>query len=94
MTLEYRCSHCGWLLQTTNADPLNEEIEKLRALVKVLADDLEMEIEDHYQSVKDHPAVRPKYERDMSNVYAARAFLGTGQEQKLEKPPTKQGLKD
>jgi hypothetical protein len=32
MTLEYRCSHCGTLLQTTNADALETEIERLRAL--------------------------------------------------------------
>jgi hypothetical protein len=31
MTLEYRCSHCGTLLKTTNADPLHQEIERLRA---------------------------------------------------------------
>src|SRR5262245_8899387 len=30
MTLEYRCSKCGTLLQTTNADPLHDEIERLR----------------------------------------------------------------
>lgn len=30
MTLEYRCSNCGALLQTTNADPLDAEIERLR----------------------------------------------------------------
>ena len=31
MTLEYRCSNCGTLLQTTNADPLHDEIERLRS---------------------------------------------------------------
>ncbi len=29
MTLEYRCSNCGTLLQTTNADPLNEQMDRL-----------------------------------------------------------------
>jgi predicted RNase H-like nuclease (RuvC/YqgF family) len=31
MTLEYRCSNCGTVLATTNADPLHDEIERLRA---------------------------------------------------------------
>lgn len=30
MTLEYRCSNCGTLLQTTNADPLDKEIARLQ----------------------------------------------------------------
>jgi hypothetical protein len=34
MTLECRCSNCGAVLQTTNADPVNAEIERLRALVR------------------------------------------------------------
>jgi len=29
MTLEYRCSNCGTLLQTTNADPLNEQMDAM-----------------------------------------------------------------
>lgn len=37
MTLEYRCSNCGTLLQTTNADPLDAEIERLRSALKPLA---------------------------------------------------------
>ncbi len=36
MTLEYRCSKCGELLQTTNADPLGAEIERLRAHIEAL----------------------------------------------------------
>lgn len=31
MTLEYRCSNCGTLLQTTNADAVDAEIERLTA---------------------------------------------------------------
>lgn len=49
-----------------------EEIEKLKALVKELADDLESEVEGRYQSVKGHPAMKPKYERDMEPVRRAR----------------------
>jgi hypothetical protein len=37
MTLEYRCSNCGSLLQTTNADPLHDEIEQLRAKLRLIA---------------------------------------------------------
>lgn len=38
MTLEYRCSNCGILLQTTNADPLHDEIERLRASLKEISE--------------------------------------------------------
>ncbi len=31
MTLAYRCSNCGAVLQTTNADPLHAENDRLRA---------------------------------------------------------------
>ena len=34
MTLECRCSNCGTLLQTTNADPLHDQIEKYHALLR------------------------------------------------------------
>ncbi len=34
MTLEHRCSNCGTLLQTTNANPLHDEIERLRAALQ------------------------------------------------------------
>jgi len=51
------------------------EIERLRALVKDLADDVAAEVEGHYRDIKDHPAMRPKYERDMANVYRARRVL-------------------
>jgi rubrerythrin len=33
MTLAYSCSRCGATLDTTNADPLLEEVEQLRAVV-------------------------------------------------------------
>lgn len=39
MTLEYRCSNCGTLLQTTNADPLDNQIG---ALVKALTELLDV----------------------------------------------------
>jgi hypothetical protein len=52
------------------------EIERLRAMVRALADDLESEVEGHYALVKDHPAMTPKYERDMEPVRKARKILG------------------
>jgi hypothetical protein len=55
---------------------LRAEIERLRALCKELADDLRDEIEGRYQSTKSHPAMHRQYERDMTNVYRARDFLG------------------
>ena len=33
MTLSYRCSNCGVELMTTNSDPLDAEIEQLRARI-------------------------------------------------------------
>jgi hypothetical protein len=50
--------------------------DALRAMVKELADDLEAEIEGHYANLKDHPAMTPKYERDMEPVRKARQLLG------------------
>ena len=52
-----------------------DEIERLRALVKTLADDLADEIEGYYQGLKDHPTMKSRYERDMANVYVARRAL-------------------
>ena len=36
MTLEYRCSNCGTLLQTTNADAIDLEISDLRHEILLL----------------------------------------------------------
>lgn len=49
-----------------------KRIEELEALVHELADDLEAEVEGHYEGTKDHPAMTPKYERDMEPVVRAR----------------------
>jgi hypothetical protein len=54
---------------------LRTERDELLALVKDLADDLASEVEGHYQGIKDHPAMAPKYERDMVNVIRARAAI-------------------
>ena len=56
-------------------EKLRAEIGRLRELVKDLADDLESEVEGHYIGVKDHPAMMPKFERDMANVRKARRVL-------------------
>ena len=55
--------------------PLYDEIQQLRKLVKDLADDLEIEVENHYHNVKDYPSEKRRYERDMINVYRARDVL-------------------
>jgi hypothetical protein len=52
-----------------------DEIERLRALVKDLADDLEAELRGHYGPVLDYPSERRRFERDMDNVYKARRAL-------------------
>jgi len=53
------------------------EIERLRALVKDLADDLESELSGRYFIKGEiHPAEVQRFERDMANVYEARRALG------------------
>jgi len=55
---------------------LRAEIERLRALVKDLADDLEAELNGHYPpEVRAYPSEQRRYERDMANVYEARRAL-------------------
>ena len=51
------------------------EIERLRALVGSLADDLEAELKGHYGPVMDYPSEQRRFERDMANVYEARRAL-------------------
>ena len=52
------------------------EIERLRALVKDLADDLEAELNGHYPpEIRAYPSEQRRYERDMANVYEARRAL-------------------
>ena len=54
---------------------------KLRAGLTNALDDLEAEIENRYQGLKDHPAMFDRYERDMSAAREGRALL-TETEQK------------
>lgn len=56
-------------------DRYARDIERLQAMLKECADDLESEIEGRYHGVKDHPAMTPKYERDMETVKRARALI-------------------
>lgn len=65
------------LLATARAEiaRLQAKNERLRALLKDCADDLAGEVESRYQGIKDHPAMTPRYERDMEPVIAARAAL-------------------
>ena len=54
------------------------EIERLKALLKDCADDLAAEIDVRYISIKQHAAMKPRYEREMAIVYAACQALGEG----------------
>lgn len=56
------------------------ERDALRVIVADLANELEIEIEQRYRDVKQHPAMAPKYERDMSSVHDARAALSPAQQ--------------
>ena len=56
---------------------LRGEIERLRALIKDLADDLESELNGRYCIKRrgSHSVVHRRYERDMALVYEARRVL-------------------
>lgn len=47
----------------------------LEAMTKELADDIEAELEARYEGMKDHPAMKRRYDRDMESVIRARALL-------------------
>jgi hypothetical protein len=52
------------------------EIAALRGALNECADDLEAEVEARYShGIKEHPAMTPKYERDMESVVKARVLL-------------------
>jgi hypothetical protein len=60
-----------------------DEIERLRAergrlrmALKDCADDLESELNGRYTGMKDHPAMKSRYDRDMPSVLVARNLLG------------------
>ena len=56
-----------------------EEIERLRALVTELADDLEAKIKARYpEAWREYPSEQRRYERDMELVRRARAAVGAG----------------
>jgi hypothetical protein len=51
-------------------------MDEVREVLKECADDLESMVEAHYGGgVKDHPAMKPKYMRDMEPARRARALL-------------------
>lgn len=60
------------------------EIEALRDMLREVSDDLADEVEGHYQVIKDHPAMKLRYDRDMDSVYRARAMLGNEQSEELD----------
>jgi hypothetical protein len=69
----------GIALKETMVDKLGRqqyEIKRLREALKECADDLEAEVEARYShGIKEHPAMAPKYARDMEPVVKARSLL-------------------
>jgi hypothetical protein len=57
------------------SDQAADEIERLREALNECADSLEAYVEHEYVNTKDHPAMAWRYERDMEDVYRARALL-------------------
>jgi len=51
------------------------EIERLKALVKELADELDVLVEARYSGTKGYPSEQRRYERDIEPVKRARAAL-------------------
>ena len=51
------------------------ERDAMRELVEELADDLSFAVEGRYHGIKDHPAIKHRYNRDMETVVRARAAL-------------------
>jgi hypothetical protein len=60
------------------------EIERLIHMLAEVTSELEGEIEHRYDRVKDHAAMKPRYERDMSTVREARALLAAIAQRKEE----------
>ncbi|MDR7229932.1 hypothetical protein J2X45_001013 [Caulobacter sp. BE264] len=50
-------------------------ITRLEQALTECADDLAAEIEERYRETKDHPAMKRRYDRDMTPVENARALL-------------------
>jgi hypothetical protein len=68
----------------THSITAEERIEELEALLSDCADDLETLTEHEYRGYRDdagemHPAMQPKFERDMELVHRARAVLKSHQ---------------
>ena len=68
----------------------HETIARMREALAECADDLAAEIEHRYDRIKDHPAMTPKYERDMVTVRRARAALADATE--ARKPTGTSGI--
>jgi hypothetical protein len=64
-------------LLTETAMAATRSVVGVRAVFQAVTDSLEAEIEARYDKLKDHPAMKPKYDRDMADVLAAKQLLGT-----------------
>lgn len=72
-----------------DAEKAEAALADAREALSECADDLQREIEDRYASTLDHPAIRPKYERDMATVARARAALASSGDGPAEVMPCK-----
>jgi hypothetical protein len=59
-----------------NGSTLIAAHEAALAMVRDLADELASELDGRYANMLDHPAMKHRYDRDMSTVVEARALLG------------------
>jgi len=65
-------------LETAAADRIEDleaENNRLRAIVRGLAGDLQAHIDERYARARDYPDMKRKYQRDMRIVREARAAL-------------------
>lgn len=61
----------GWNMRTTQAD----QVLVPRELLARVEESLRCEIEERYAGTKDHPAIRPKYLRDIAEADELRTIL-------------------
>lgn len=64
-----------FILAIEHARQLERERAELMEALRECAEDLACELTGRYVSTMDHPAIKPKFERDMKPVYEARALL-------------------
>ena len=71
----------AWGSAFADCERLSVQLAEAREVVEELANDLEPEINERYMAPDVHPAMRPKYERDMEIVTRARQWLASTEKQ-------------